>query len=240
MSKRLVELASKREAAGFYGLRVGKVKYTNQTPRQGNMVFVDMDGPEWTPELRSCALGDWETQFNVGRITHRAGDKPGAPKIDKEFSMECFEPYCAGIDGAGIMPLWAWNKQQAKAGKPVESTAWADVVHLPWRPIRQLPVATFDAFYAADVVDERPKKKARAPGTKPLAYDGTITENWNNTGVSVYTKMPGKHCVTSSSTLRMKARDNSVGLVIMLESHEDKANIHFEASEHETVAQGLD
>ena len=234
MAKRLVELASKREAAGFYGLRVGKVKYTNQTPKQGNMVFLDMAGSEWTPELRSHTLGDWETTFNVGRITHRAGDKAGEPKIDKEFSMECYEPYWAAHDGAALMPLWAWNLLRAKAGEPVVSTAWEDVVHLPWRPIRQLPVATFDAFYADDVVEEQPKKRARSTG-KPSAYDGTITEDWNGTGVSVYTRMPGKNWATASNTLRMKARDSSVGLVFMLEKHDSRENVLFEASEHERL-----
>jgi hypothetical protein len=239
MAQRLVELASKREAGEFYGLRVGKVKYNNNTPRQGNMVFVDMAGPgsQWTEELRSHILGEWETSFTVGRITQRAADKDGEKKTDKEWSMECYEPYWPGPDGAAQMPLWAWNLLQAKSGKPVESTAWGDVVHLPWRPIRQLPVGTWDAFYAADC--EEPKaKKARKDGKPraPTADEGTITEDWNGTGISVYTRMPARHWATASNVLRMKAHDSSVGLVFSLDKERDsKDNVHFDPDEHERL-----
>jgi hypothetical protein len=122
-----LEFEAKQADLAYTGLRVGKVKWTNSKPRRGNIVFVDMANGEWDEDSCAAALGEWETCFALGRVTHRAADTTSPSEEDKEFTMECYEPWHATPDGTPLMPLWAHKRVEARLNKPALSTKWEDM-----------------------------------------------------------------------------------------------------------------
>jgi hypothetical protein len=143
--------------------------YENQTPKLHNFVLVDMSGNTLTPGQDLAILGNWEREYNVGRITDRDKPNPADAQDDPNFFLKLYEPYHE-TNGLPDIPLWAWA---AKNPDQDVSTAWEDVLKLPWKEVTQMPLSTWEAFY-------NEHKYAK----------GAVVDDWKGTGLNVVTKFP--------------------------------------------------
>lgn len=149
-------------------------RVVNEDARRGDIVFITMQraAAEYSPEQRATLLGDWELSFMVGTVIKR--DKDTDPKL----TLRAYEPYHVGTDGEPDMPLWAWKAKQGNLEPPVAvSTAWKDVINLPWKQIIYLPVNTYTTHYAQKV-----------PGKN-------VQQNWKETGCRVVDPLPSNPSV---------------------------------------------
>jgi hypothetical protein len=79
----------------------------------------------------------------------RKRDQPGGESSDEPRTRKVlyYEPYVTGKGGAD-RPLWLHNLE-AGDGERVDSS-WDSVVTMQWRPIKQLPLATFEGLNHLD------------------------------------------------------------------------------------------
>jgi hypothetical protein len=124
-----------------------------------------------------CLLGDWEAVFSVGLITKREKDADAEIFGNPNLMYKVYEPYTRNLyTNEPEMPLWAWKANQ-KPGVEV-STAWEDVLKLPWLPVTQLPMSTWKRFYDAAY--------QKLPGRGALK----VEKNWKGTGLEVVHPLP--------------------------------------------------
>jgi hypothetical protein len=219
-------VAHQEDLRNFPGLTVAKRQVNNMTPNQGNMVVLDNSLVSWKDGDRESLLGDWETEFTVGRVMTRGKE------ADPVLIIRVFEPYHADAAGRPVMPLWAW-----KAMNPTASTSWSTAIKLPWLPITKLPVSTWDQFY-----------EASAPLSRSHVRDH-VDLNWEGTGVKVLTKIPDGRGTATKGILRGQNLDSNAAAVFQLDAAEKAmiknggpgAHIHtFPQKEHsrlETLSQ---
>jgi hypothetical protein len=235
-------LAERERELLYKGLTVGPTKYLNpKDAKMRNIAVIDMSMTTFSDADKEFLLGDWEAEFQVGYIYQINAEEDADDPI---LSMRAYEPYHADAAGAPVMPLWAW-KALAPADTPV-STAWKDVVKLPWQPIDKLPLSTWEHFYAKDYSAKLTEEK-RAE-LLDLDFEGTK--------IALLKKLPNGPCVNKPSSnkfnastrkniLSVRSHRSNVAVILMLDEEEREAYsmgsyVHtFDTDELERMA-GLD
>jgi len=157
--------------------------------KTGNLVLVDVRN---AINDKDTLIGDWEGYYQLGTVASRAVHDPGentATGNPKEYVLHLvmWEPYFIdNVDGS-LRPLWVENALRDKRGHPLVPSLWQDVVRLPWRPIKHVPL---------HITRKLLNNPSYYPAKKDLALD------FMNSGVDCFKQPKGYRQTQLAGTVR--------------------------------------
>ncbi len=183
--------------------------------KRNNLVFIDSRSAD---NADAILLGDWERDFQLGLVMQRQDPKdPQLVDVDSkgmasrkrkrnmdldvshliELELKMFEPYWKDEVGKAVHPLWVESMKRRRRGEPSLKSDWKDVVSLPWRPIKQIPL---------QIARELLEKPAFVPQGRDLIQN--------------YCGVEGAHCLKQSKGYRNWQKAGTVKYVFTFEKNE--------------------
>lgn len=186
-----------KRAATWVGYQCGDtpLKYRCVKPKDaktGNLVLLDVRN---AGNDKDVLLGEWEGSYQLGTVIRRqiCEERPGRTSKDPNKSTEymlhlvMWEPYFENKSLNYFRPLWVENVIRAKEGTELHPSTWQEVVRLPWRPIKQMPI-------------EHARKLLNNPNFVP--GKGELASNFMDSGIDCHKQPKGYRHSQLAGTVR--------------------------------------